>query len=165
MTHNKANSMKKNQNSFLLLLVAFFVCVAGCGESAPELVPFAAVVKTAEGEPVSHLKLRMIPQDNSLDGNFIATGVTGEDGKCVLTLPGRDDSAIPACLHKVLVVEAPESNEARQAYMAGDPTAIEKELSERKNGRPISKKYSTLQNTPLSVEVSADKPELEIVLE
>ena len=154
----------KKQSSSLLLLVIFFGCMTGCGESEPDLVPVTAIVKSAKGEPVSHLKLRLIPQGNELDGNYIATGVTGEDGKCVLKLPGRQDSAIPACEHKVLVVEAPESDEARQAYMSGDPTAIEKELSERK-GRPISDKYSRLQTTPLLVEISADNPELEIVLD
>ena len=155
--------MKNKRSVSLLLLSIFCACIIGCGEAIPDLVPITAVVKTAEGEPVSHLKLRLIPQNDTLDGNYIATGVTGEDGKCVLKLPGREASAVPACKHKVLVVEAPESAEARQAYMSGDPSAIERELSERK-GRPIPEEYSTLQNTPLLIEVSAEDSEIEIVL-
>lgn len=156
--------MKTKHFVTLLTLVNFFVLFTGCGAGTPDLVPVTAVVKTAAGEPVGQLKIRLVPQDDTLDGNFIASGVTGDDGKCVLKLPGRQTSEIPACLHKVLVLEAPESAEARQAYMNGDPSAIEKELGERK-GRPISTKYSTLQNTPLVVEISAEQPEIEIVLD
>lgn len=156
--------MKNIVRHSLLLFASLLAFAIGCGGSnVPDLVPLTAVVKSADGEPLSHLKLRLIPQDNSLDGNYIASGVTDDEGKCVLVLPGREESAIPACVHKVLIVEAPESAEARQAYMQGDPTAVERELSERK-GRPISKDYGTLQHTPLTIEVSADKPELEIVL-
>lgn len=157
--------MKSLNCSALLLLLVSVVCFTGCGgDTLPDLVPLTAVVKNSEGIPIGQVKLRMIPQDDSLDGNFIASGVTDEEGKCVLKLPGKQDSAIPACAHKVLVVEGPESADARLAYMGGDPTAIEKELSERK-GRPISKRYSLLQETPLVIDVSADKPEVEIVLE
>lgn len=157
-------SMKTILKISMLLLVTIAIFVTGCGEGTPDLVPVTAFVKTADGEPVGQLKIRLVPQDNSLDGNYIATGVTGDDGKCVLKLPGRQESEIPACQHKVLVLEAPESAEARQAYMSGDPSAIEKELGERK-GRPIPGKYSTLQRTPLLIDISAGQPEIEIVLE
>ena len=158
------NSMKTILNISTLLLVTVSVLVTGCGESIPDLVPVTAFVKSADGEPIGQLKIRLVPQDNSLDGNYIASGITGDDGKCVLKLPGRQESEIPACQHKVLILEAPESAEARQAYMSGDPSAVKKELSERK-GRPIPDKYSTLQRTPLVIEISAERPEIEIVLE
>lgn len=146
--------------TLLLLLV-----VAGCGSGPepPEIVPLSVVIKNAKGDPINQVSVRFFPQVDGLDGNYIASGVTDDEGRCELKMPGREDSSVPACLHKVQLNEAGVSDEARQAYMDGDPTASVREKRSKKN-RPIPKEYNLLSTTPLEIEVSAEKSEIEIEL-
>jgi hypothetical protein len=139
--------------------------VLGCGgDSAPEIVPLKVTVKTAKGQPINQVQVRFVPQSDSLDGNFIAKGVTDDKGTCELMMPGKTESGLPVGAHKVLVADGPVSGDAREAYMRGDAGASNKEMAGRRH-RPINAKYSKLQTTPLTITVSADEPEIDIVLD
>ena len=145
----------------LLIVGGLFV---GCGKSIPPSVPVSVTVKTKNGDPINYLNVRFVPTDNSLDGNFIATGVTDDEGTCELNMPGGPDSGVSVGEHKVQILDASISGEARAAYMSGDPSVAEREQKLRKH-RPINDKYTRLSTTPLKFTVSADQPTIEIVLD
>ena len=145
----------------MLIAISF----AGCGATIPENHQVTVVVKSSSGEPMNMVKVKFIPQTEGLDGNFIATGVTDEDGICMPTVPGKPKTAgVPAGKHKVLVSEAPVSNEARAAEERGDQSIARKEKSSRKH-RPIPRKYTRILSSPMEADVSGDNLEIELVLE
>jgi hypothetical protein len=154
--------------TFRLLLhgVAVFVLwFSGCGTPVPENQPVTIVVKSAKGEPMNMVKVKFIPLTEGLDGNYIATGVTDDNGSCMPTVPGNPEVAgVPACKHKVLFSEAPVSPEARAGEERGDQSIARKELKSRRH-RPIPNKYSRLLTTPIDATVAEDQLEIEFVLE
>ena len=127
--------------------------------------PVTVVVKSSSGEPMNMVKVKFIPQIEGLDGNYIATGVTDENGSCMPTVPGSPKIAgVPAGKHKVLVSEAPVSKEARAAEERGDQSIAMKEKKSRKY-RPIPPKYTRILSSPIEAEVTKDNLEIELVLE
>lgn len=148
----------------LILVLLFFI--AGCSGKtvAPENVPLSVVVRNSQGKPLNRVNVKFFPQIDGLDGNYIASGVTDDKGRCELKLPGGEVSACPACQHKVQISEGGISDAAQEAYMSGDPSVSIREKKSKKN-RPIPKKYTLLSSTPLLIDVSAEEPEIEIDLE
>lgn len=137
----------------------------GCGRSAPENLPATIVVKSSSGEPMNMVKVKFIPQTEGLDGNYIATGITDDAGSCMPTIPGNPNIAgVPAGKHKVIISEAPVSNEARTAQDRNDQALANKEMKSRKY-RPIPRKYSRILSTPIEVDINEDNLEIEFVLE
>lgn len=147
--------------SSLMMLVPF----AGCGTPVPRNLPITVTVKSANGESMNSVKVKFIPLTEGLDGNYIATGVTDEDGVCMPTVPGSPEvSGVPACKHKVLFAEAPVSGEARAAEERGDQSLARKEKKSRRH-RPIPQKYTRLLSSPVEAEVTEGNLEIEFVLE
>ena len=157
-----------NRKAFLSILLATpLVCVtlAGCGPSVPPNLPVTVVVKNASGEPMNMVKVKFIPQAEGLDGTYVATGITDDEGVCSPTVPGNSKGAgVPACKHKVLFGEAPVSSEARAAQERGDQSIARKERKSRRH-RPIPRKYIRLLSSPVEVEVSEDNLEFELSLD
>ena len=100
----------------------------------------------------------------SLDGNFIASGVTDDEGTCIIKLPGKSESSITVGEHKVQINEAGISDEAQKAYMEGDKSLSSRERKNRKN-RPLPKIYERVSSTPLQYNISPDQGKIDIVLE
>ena len=154
----------KAKANFVLAVLILCCLLLGCGPSIPPSVPVKVTVKTKSGEPINMLNVRFVPTNKDLDGNFIATGVTDDEGTCDLNMPGKPDSGVSVGEHIVQIMDAGISGDARAAYMSGDPTLAEREEKLRKH-RPINDKYTRLSTTPLKFTVSADQPTIEIVLE
>ena len=148
------------------MMLAVVVClVSGCGgDPVPEIVPLTVSVTKPGGLPLNGVRVRFVPMQESLDGNFIGGGVTDSDGVCEIKLPGKSESGITVGKHKVMLLETGGSDEAREAYMNGDPSAVEKEKKNRKN-RPLPKIYERLSSTPLKYDISPDQTRIDIVLE
>ena len=98
-----------------------------------------------------------------LDGNHIASGITGKDGLCELKLPGDEGLGVRACEHKVTVTEGPAPDKARAAYFKDKGASIRRFERSLKN-RPIPGKYERLFSTPLKCTPSAEVSTFEIVL-
>jgi len=147
-----------------LQLVVAFCLIAGCGETVPDIVPLTVSVTKPGGKPVNAARVRFVPLLESLDGNFIATGVTDDDGVCEIALPGNEKSSITVGVHKVQVLEAGDSEEAKAAYMSGDPSLSLQEKRNRKN-RPLPRRYERLSSTPLKYTITSDQSRIDIVLE
>jgi len=150
----------------LSLALTLSLSLSGChrGPVIPENVPISIVVINSKGQPLNKVKVRLIPQLDGLDGNFIARGTTDDQGRCSPSLPGKEKSGVPACRHKVQVTEAGMSDEARRAYEDGDVSLSIKEKKSLKN-RPFPKEYTRLLSTPLEIEVTPDQTEIELKLE
>ena len=147
-----------------LLIVAAVCLFSGCGETAPDIVPLTVSVTKPGGKPLNNVRVRFVPMLESLDGNFIASGVTDAQGVCEITLPGKSESSISVGEHKVLVLETGGSDAAQKAYMKGDPSVGQREKKNRKN-RPLPKVYERLSSTPLKYDISPDQGRIDIVLE
>jgi len=143
-------------------VLVFCLGLTGCGKAIPPVVPMTATVKTADGQPVNNVLVRFVPQLDHLDGNYIASGVTDDNGVCEIKLPTKEESGCCACWHKVVVVEGPVPDSVRENYMK-DAGASMKVFEKTLKHRPIPRDYTKLFSTPLAVEVSETTSEFEIV--
>ena len=162
--------MKFSSNRFSMLMTTAVLstavvlsCFAGCnGRANPDVVPGGGIL-TANGKPMNNVEIRFIPTQEGLDGNFIAKGVSDENGKFVLSFPGEDGSGVVVGENKVILLEGPMPEGAR-----GQSEESQKEAVAFARGlkfRPIPRHYSSLSESPLSFSVTADKSEFEIDIE
>jgi len=143
------------------LLVLLLVC--GCGApKAPEIIPVTGSL-TINGKPLAKATVKFLPVADGLGGNFTASGVTDEEGKFTLALPGDKGSGCYACETKVLVTEGPLPPGSRDDTAKGDLLA-RKYTASLKN-RPIPQIYRRIGTTPISVVVSADENHFDFELE
>lgn len=151
---------------FLYYLSALLICtttMVGCGDSTPAIVPASGVV-TLNEKPLAGADVRFVPMAPGLDGNFVASGITDENGAFTLTLQGKSESGCCASTCKVLIEEAPLPAEVRAAYVSDDQKVIQRYEKSLKN-RPIPEMYSKLKTTPLKIDVSADQTQYDLQLE
>lgn len=150
------------------LLRQFSLCVGivtlvGCGNAPPEIVPISGSV-TLGGKPLSKAEVQFLPLAEGLDGSYIATGVTDEEGKFSLSLRGDKGAGCVACSCKVMIKEAPMPEEVRAAYNTKRHGMYLKYQSSLKN-RPIPEKYTSLRQTPLKYDVSAEQSDYVIEID
>jgi hypothetical protein len=152
--------MKPLQFVFLMLLA---VAMTGC-QSEPPFTKVAGTI-TKNGEPVSMVEVRFVPVDDKL-GKYIASGISDEEGKFTIAIPGREDEVCCEGPCKVTLREAPvpgdirgqlESNEGR----GGGGNKLMQYKKSLKN-RPIPRKYERLHSTPLMFEVTAGQAQYDI---
>lgn len=138
--------------------------MSGCADSKPAIAPLTVTLKTPNGQPLFNVLVRVVPQTKGLDGNAIGTGTTDKNGVCKIKLPGKTELGCYVGESKVQLSEGPEPNEARESYLEDQGAAINRFRASLKH-RPLPKRYSLLVDTPLTVSVSADQPEVEFILE
>ena len=145
----------KNFTLLIRLVFCFgIIFYLGCGESTPDIVPARGLV-TIKGKPFPKVNVKFIPLAKGLDGSYIASGTTDNDGKFALSLPGKDDFGCCACACKVVIEEAPFPDEVKATYNTSKHRIYERYENSLKY-RPIPKKYTSLRTTPLKVEVTAE---------
>ena len=138
-----------------------FLLFAGCsGGPNPEILPVSGVI-SIDGKPLPNAEVRFVPMVEGLDGNFIASGITGKKGEFSLRLPGKEEVGGVACLCKVTIEDQPMPGKVRAAYGNGNEALIKRYEASLKN-RPIPTEYKLLRTTPLSYEVSAEQSEFNI---
>lgn len=141
------------------LLVLLFIC--GCGAKLPEIVPVTGSV-TYKGEPLAKATVKFLPMADGLGGNFTASGVTDEEGKFTLALPGDKGEGCYACETKVIVLEGPTPPGSRDDSKKGD--MIRRKHAASLKNRPIPKQYGRMGTTPFSFTVSAEENEFDLDL-
>ncbi len=121
-------------------------------------------VVTLEGKPLRHASVRFIPLTKGLDGNYVAKGLTDDEGRYTLTTAGKGDngSGACACECKVLVKEGPLPDELVELGQRGfrQIAAYRKSLG----NRPIPRRYSTIGKTPLTLTVTPDQTDYPLEL-
>lgn len=131
-----------------LMVLSLVFC--GCSKEPPPIVPVTGIVKL-NGVPLAKAEVRFFPQQEGLNGDYIAIAITDEQGRYTLEPGGC------ACVNKITVDEGPapkecrgESAKAQMAYAAYAATL---------KNRPIPKKYATLAESPLSLTLTAGQSE------
>ena len=140
------------KNIQAVVILAAALALVGCNKP-PALVPVSGTV-TLDGNPLPNAEVRFIPIWDDLDGNYIASGITDDEGKYVLRLPGQTESGACACENRVTVFEGPIPDEIRDSK--NEQVAATRFLESLPN-RPIPKDYTRVADTPLKVTVSADQ--------
>ncbi len=111
---------------------------------------------TKDGDPIPHARVEFYPLQKGLDGNYMASGVTDEEGNYTLSHKGGSVSGVTACLCKVTISEGPMPPEIRAMGQKG-AGKLKQYRSKLKN-RPIPSEYGTLGTTPLEITVNVDDP-------
>ena len=146
----------------LQLCISILIFV-GCGEAPPNIVPLSGAI-TLGGKPLSKAEVQFLPLAKGLDGSYVATGVTDEEGKFSLSLRGNKGPGCVACSCKVMIKEAPMPKEVRAAYNTKKHAMYLRYEASLKN-RPIPKKYTSIRQTPLKFDVSAEQSEYNIEID
>jgi hypothetical protein len=137
--------------------ISLFFC--GCSEGPPPIVPVEGVL-LLNNEPLPHAKVRFAPNLHGPGGDFLAEGITDENGRFQLTCKGQPGAC--ACENMVIVVEGPMIPEGRGPSGAAQ-AAADRFLASMKN-RPIPKEYGMASKTPLSVNVVQGQTEYKLEL-
>ena len=158
------NSERTNWIAVSGLIVVLISSITGCGEKQPTLTLVKGTL-TLRGEPLNKAMVRFVPQDDSYKGNYVATGVTDDDGKFVLRITGKEQPECPVGLCKVTIAEGPLPAEARkQLEFENDGSAMDQYNASLKN-RPIPRVYHRLTTTTISFEVTPDKEVYDIAIQ
>jgi hypothetical protein len=144
-----------------LLLTAGVLAVVlapGCGRKPPPIVEVEGRV-TLYGKPLPKAEVRFYPV-TSFGGEYIAVGETDDEGRYKLTCMGKPGAC--ACENRVTVTEGPLPAELRG--FSGEAQAAASRFRAGLKNRPIPPQYANLAQSPLKVQVSADKKEYNLDL-
>jgi len=115
-------------------------------------------------QPLNKAKVRFVPQDQEVKGNFVASGITDDDGNFVLMLSGGDESQCPVGLCKVTIAEGPLPPEARKKLEFENDGSIMDKYNASLRNRPIPSDLRRLTTTKISFEVTEDREVYDIDL-
>jgi hypothetical protein len=121
----------------------------GCTPSPPPIVLVEGVV-TLNGKPLPHAEVQFVPLAPALDGSYIATAITDEEGRYKLECRGQPGGC--ACENIVTVAEGPLPEDARGQSAAAQMKAT-RFLAALKN-RPIPERFATVAQSPLRITVT-----------
>ena len=133
-----------------VLFAAVCLFAAGCGESAPDVVPASGTV-TLNGKPLPKVQVKFIPQAD-VGAEFIATGVTDDQGRYTLTCNGEPGACEGE--NKVIIAEQEPPEELLSETKQKELAAYRRTLK----NRPVPKAYGNLADTPLKKDVKAGQP-------
>lgn len=114
------------------------------------------------GNPVPNAYVQFIPQLDEFGAEYNSSAVTDEAGKFTLTCAMNSQPGAAVCEHRVLVTEAPASEEFRGLDGASQAKYAAHLRSLR--NRPIPPQYNSALQTPLKVNVSKDQLNYELIL-
>jgi hypothetical protein len=143
--------------TFAVGVAALTLC--GCSKGPPPIVPVEGVV-LLDNQPLPHARVRFAPNLQGPGGDYLAEGITDENGRFELTCKGQSGAC--ACENRVIVVEGPMTPKGR-----GISEAAQTEAANYLNGlknRPIPGVYATASKTPLFVTVTAGQTEYKLEL-
>lgn len=138
-----------------LTCLILLISTTGCGPGVPPIAEVTGKV-TIDGDPLPHAKVEFYPMHDGLDGNYMASGVTDEQGNYALAHKGGSTPGVTACLCKVTISEGPVPDNIRAMGQAG--AAKLKSFRKKLKNRPIPSSYGTLGTTTLEVTVDKDDP-------
>jgi hypothetical protein len=136
---------------------ALTVALTGCAAKPPAIVPVEGVV-LLDGAPLPKVKVLFFPQapfDEAAD--YIAQGVTDDQGRFKLTCHGKDGAC--ACENIVVVMDdVPEELSASSAR-----TKYYEYMNSLKN-RPVPEQLRSAATSPARVTITANQKEYQVEL-
>ncbi len=140
-------------------LVAVLFLSQGCAKRPPAIVSVSGTV-TLNDLPLPHAEISFIPMEPGLDGNYIATAITDENGFYTLVLPAKPGAVVG--VNKVTVTDGPLPDEARG--QDGESQMIASRFLASLKNRPIPTSYGLASQTSLSVTVTPEQTEYNLTL-
>lgn len=144
-----------------LLATLLLAMSIGCSKTPPEITPVEGVLRMG-GFPVPNAYVQFIPQLDEFGAEYNSSATTDDAGKFTLTCHHGPQPGAAVCQHRVLITEAPASEEFRG--MDGASQANYANHLRMLKNRPIPDSYSTVLHTPLMIEVKKDQQQYELVL-
>src|SRR5262245_27963016 len=127
---------------------------AGCARVPPPVTEVEGVV-LLDKQPLPNAYVEFVPELEHFGAELNSRGITDEQGRFQLVCAQRQQPGAVVAKHRVVVLEAPTPEEFRQqTEVAQEKYALF--LAKLKN-RPIPDAYASVSQTPLRVEVVADK--------
>jgi len=142
----------------LLLVVSFLIgCRSATPEGMPRLYPVSIEI-TQEGNPLEEATVTLVSDDPEL-GRWVPTGITNASGVAVLQTNGLYSGA-PLGTYKVVIakrVTEPHPNPELAGAERGTPEEARYDQlnRERKTFTYVEPQYSSIADTPLTIEVVA----------
>ncbi len=104
-----------------------------------------------EGKPLAKVEVRFIPTAVNLGAEYVAKGVTDEQGHFTLTCNGQSGAC--ACDNRVLVMEA-----ELPGRLKSENAQVElKAYFDKLGGRPLPPRYQNLADSPLVANVTTEQ--------
>jgi hypothetical protein len=145
--------MHRSRLPFALLLLGMLLALPGCAKTPPAFTPAEGIL-LLNGQPVPYAQVDFMPELTDYGAEMNSTGVTDTQGKFKLTMwNGQNGAAVSS--HRVVVIDAPPPEEARRMDEVGQMKL--REFMSKMSNRPIPAQYGNYSQTPLRVEVTADK--------
>jgi hypothetical protein len=146
---------------FLLMLIGLIslASLSGCGRRIPTIVPVKGTV-LLNGQPLPKAVVKFQPQKDDLRSEFYSFAETDENGQFALTCGYNDKPGAVVGQHVVLITESPEPKELRRSR---DPREHENYRAKLGN-RPIPPRYSSIQESPLKIDIKEGQPEVKLEL-
>jgi hypothetical protein len=148
--------------TLLAVLAASFAALAGCSKTPPQITPVTGVVMKS-GAPVPKVYVQFIPQLDEFGAEYNSTAVTDDAGKFTLVCNMKSQPGAAVCEHRVLITEAPASEEFRG--LEGEAQAKYAVYLRGLKNRPLPTKYATALTTPLVVHVTKEQQSYELLLD
>jgi hypothetical protein len=144
----------------LLRVYVMLLCglIAGCAKAPPPVIEIDGRV-TINGKPLPNAEVSFVPLID-FGGEYIATGVTDDDGRYSLTCAGRSGAC--ACENLVMVREGPLP-EGLRGY-SGEAQAKQARYAAGLKNRPIPPQYGNLAQSTLKLVVKPDRKTYDIEL-
>jgi hypothetical protein len=134
--------------------LAVLVLAGGCAKVPPTLTEAEGTV-TLNGQPLPNAQVQFVPDLADFGAEYNSVGTTDEQGHFRLTCQGNGQNGAVIAKHRVLVIEAPVPAELR-----GQSSDSQQKLAAyqaKLKNRPIPTTYSSVGQTPLVIEVTADQ--------
>jgi hypothetical protein len=132
------------------VLVVLGIAALGCAKTPPPVTTVEGTV-LLDGKPLPFAMVQFMPDTADFGAELNSTGVTDEMGHFTLTCTRQNEPGAVVGKHRVVVIEGPVPGDIRRNQ---DKAA---EYQNKLKNRPIPAAYGTFSQTPIIIEVTADK--------
>jgi hypothetical protein len=138
------------------------LAAAGCGAGSVPVVNVEGVVKYG-GKPLSHVRVQFLPDPDKGTMGPISSGATDDNGRFHLTCADKRPGAVVGW-HRVVITDLSvrlPNTPAHGRFSDDEKAAAAKQRLQLPR---VPDKYTSSARTPLTVEVTPDKPQVEFDL-
>ena len=122
--------------------------LVGCAKP-PEVVPVEGVV-LLNGQPLPHAEVQFVPMTPGLGAEYVATGVTDENGRFTLEYDPQTKGA-QVGTHTVSAKFQPRTPDEEMGKVKPHPSV-----------KPVTEKYGDAAKSPMKVEITRSTDNLEL---
>jgi hypothetical protein len=143
--------MIRQRRAFAVVLV---LTMAGCARVAPPITEVEGVVLLNK-QPLPNAYVEFVPELEHFGAELNSRGITDDQGRFQLVCAQHQQAGAVVAKHRVLVLEAPTPEEFRQQTQEAQEKYAQ--YRAKLKNRPIPSAYASVSQSPLRVEVTADR--------